>query len=136
MKKAIVVRALLLVLLALLVVIGCDLNGDTVSIRDRISRFESDLNNNRSRAYRHLHSDTTDKPALRAGEGWDDYGFETGASHSIVISNVDGKMATGTVTGGDYVVAEDIQFEMKEEESDNWYIRKIWIGDPLELKVE
>lgn len=134
MNTKTIIRLLILASLLVLLFAGCDLFGDKVSIRDRISRFQSDLNNNRANAYTHLHKDSVDKPALRDGTtGWPAVGFSTG-THTIAITGVSGSNATGTIEGGVYLAPTPISFGMKEEGKDNWYIRTITIDGTLRVR--
>ena len=129
MVKLLIVASVIVALFA-----GCDLFGDKVSIRDRISRFQSDLNNNRANAYTHLHKDSVDKPALRDGTtGWPAAGFAAG-THTITITGVTGSTASGTIVGGLYAAPTSISFGMKEEGRDNWYIRTITIDNTLRVQ--
>lgn len=119
----------------LIVLSGCDFltpddSPDPVSIAQRISLFEDDLNaGDTSVLYLHFHDDTLSKQSLASEEVFDTgplsnvynpFSFTVPAT--IPAADADGTIMIDTTFTNDTVTDESISFVMKEGETDVWYI--------------
>jgi hypothetical protein len=102
---------------------GCAL--DKTSIEDRIAEFIADANaGDYSNLYKHLHSDCSQRNAAKAPAFWDTTAFGPSQTPVSLSGMSYGTTSTGTINCAG-AGAQSITFQMKEEESDDWFILSI-----------
>ena len=108
--------------LAVLLVAGCDLFGEAVTIEGRIQQLESDLNNNYSRVYTNWHPETTTRQAAVNPDALNTF-FPPGEAGSYRFSNIapGSASATAKLTSTATHDNRDVSFTMKED-AGVWYI--------------
>ena len=129
MKTVLSVVLLCIGLALTLVVISCDLFG--VSIEQRVSSFEYDLNHDRTATYLNFHpTATTDYNAIKSVVFWnthfeEDPGDNTPfAVYGLDFSN--SPIVTGTVSGpaDTFGLSKPIAFKMLQD-GNTWYIEEL-----------
>lgn len=84
-----------------MLIAGCA--GVGVSIEDRISQFESDINAGRfDQLYKHFDSASTQMYDQIKAESFWNTKFETDRDYTITISNISGLTVTASLSGGIY----------------------------------
>lgn len=118
-------RLIAFAVLFVLALASCDLFGDRVSISDRISRFESDLNNNPSGVFNNLHPSVQQYEASRDPAFWTAR-FPAG-DRSFSISVAGGNTRTGVVNSrpGGVTGSREITLSFREDGRNNWKIDRI-----------
>ncbi len=116
--------ALLAAAVAVLGLGGCALN--KTSIEDRIGEFIADANaGDYSNLYKHLHTDCTQRNALKTASNWEPTAFgSTETPVSLAGMSFGDTSATGTYNG-QTTSGQSITFTMKEEDKDDWFILSI-----------
>jgi hypothetical protein len=106
---------------------GCPEDLETTSIRDRIAQFESDINNNRSEAYKNIHPDATQRDLYKDPSQWNsDFGTPGTYTHSFPNPSITNNIATATISSSDGSLnGQTATFTMKEDGEDNWKILKL-----------
>ncbi len=108
-----------------------------VSIEDRITQFESDLNGNRSNIIDNFSESCDDYPGMNTLAYWNDSGSfdDDYKNFNITIpSNPDSTFTTSfsdTSGGGPYTIKFYLIDEGDFFLGENWRIRNIWISDTL-----
>ena len=118
------------VLAAVVVILGlggCALKG--TSIEDRVNDFIAELQaGSYSGLYKHLHEDCTERSAAVSGVTfWNTTPFNTTDAPFMFTSLSYGGSTTATFESDDVLTPTGITFEMQEEDSDDWFIRRILI---------
>lgn len=115
-------RLILLAAVMVLAIAACDLFGDKVSISERISRFESDINNNLSAVYQNLHPSVQQYNASKISTFWNTY-FPSGDG-PYAVSVTGGNTRTGLVTGrsGSAFESRSLTLSFREDGRNNWKI--------------
>jgi len=118
---------------------SCDgfLGGGSVSIAQRITRFETDLNKAaRNTLYLHFHpTETTNWDAIKDAEFWNqsslsfaDQPFDIITGAAVAQSN-GRSLVTGTLENTN--ITFDVQFIMLQDNED-WYIEELILLDPAD----
>ncbi|MDX9801869.1 MAG: hypothetical protein RBT69_11100 [Spirochaetia bacterium] len=134
MKKIILLLTVLAVILMIFFLAGCA-QEDTMSIKDRIGEFVSDLNSsNRDSIFKdNFHSDSD----VHDTGGRDTINAAFPPEEKPYSSSISGSGLTRTVSitaSGDGTTTGDYTFTMREEDSDDWYILRITVPGGLDLK--
>jgi len=100
-------------------------DNDTMSIEGRIDKFISDLNSNPGNVWTNCHSGASKYNQAKPAKYWtQQFGTDKISLENISIS---GSTVTADVDGGNYV-GLTITFNMQEDGTDNWKIKKITVG--------
>jgi hypothetical protein len=129
MRNKTTLALFLLALAAAVFVTGCNLN--QVSISDRIDMFMDDVNSNRGQMYTHLHEDVGDRNLAKKDTYWTPgtpFSATYGTSQSLTNQNKSGDTLTADIVNAS---GDSVTFEMKEQDPDEWYIRRITFGISL-----
>ena len=128
-----------LTLLIIFISFSCQVEEDPVSISERIQMFQNNLNSDTTRTdtWTHLHPDTSQRNLYKDGTAWLTTPFtQNTLSYSFSSLTVGSSSAQGVLnaTGGDANSwdGDDVEFTMKEDETDVWYILKVTV-DPLDV---
>lgn len=117
----------LVILLGLGLLIGCPVDDDSVSVSERISRFESAINAGGANAGNHIHPAAPGADQADTAAYWQSY-FPTdrGEVYSIGSpSSLGSDVYETTINGGTFVSNDRLRFTMREDGSDNWKINRI-----------
>lgn len=111
--------------LVVLFLTGCPVEeDDSVSMRDRVSRLETDLNQNYDNVYKNWHPDTTTRQAAANPDTLESE-FPSSESGSYAFSSVDidNDARTGTALLNSDITYNDegVSFEFKKD-GDDWMI--------------
>ena len=103
------------VVIAVVALVGCG-SATPTSIKDRINKFESDLNSqNYGGLYKNFHEDSSAYTQRRDANTWTS-DFPEDGKYTIDIDDIDGSTATGTITtGGGFYDGDSISFRMKDD---------------------
>lgn len=123
--KYTLIRLIAFAVLFVLALASCDLFGDRVSISDRISRFESDLNNNQSAVFDNLHPSVQQYEASKFPAFWESRFPVADRTYSISVTG--GNTRSGVVTGraGSPNASRTITLSFREDGRNNWKIDQI-----------
>lgn len=127
MKKSILFLILAAVAMVL-VLSSCSTDSDdeTCTIEKRVKSFFDDVNNDKSSAYENLHSGCQMRNELKSSSAWDPY--FPGADYTYSGSK-SGSSWIGTFSGEGFLDNTSIEFEMKQDGTDNWKILSININN-------
>ena len=111
--------------IAIVVLIAsCDLFGDKVSISDRVSRFESDINNNLAGVHNHIYPGVTGYDQMRTADYWD-VSFPPDDRPFTVSVSGSGNTRSGSIIPTGTVGTRTVDFRFREDGKDNWKIDRI-----------
>lgn len=115
----------LLISIAIVVTVAsCDLFGDKVSISDRISRFQSDINNNLAGVHNNIHPAVAGYDQMRTADYWDDF-FPPAQRQFTVSVSGSGNPRSGTIVTSGALGTRSVEFRFREDGKDNWKIDRI-----------
>lgn len=125
MKKRSALRAIAFasVMAAILVLSGCPMEEEGVSIEDRINNLVSDLNNNYSQVYLNWHPDTTTRQAAANPDTLESKfpSTETYEVSNISVTNESQGTASAVIDSTTSFNNETASFVM-EKDGDDWFI--------------
>ena len=117
----ILIKVLLILGILFFYLTGC--GPEKLSIAERISAFMEGINASGSRdgVQAHIHPDASNYAATADGTFWDSP-FLSGDNFVLDSLTISGSTAETTIDSDSVYNDDPIQFEMKEQETDNWFI--------------
>ncbi len=125
--KISVISSIIISVLIILLFTGC---AEKVSIQDRLDMFIAELNKtDRSDVYTNCHPDASKYSQAKPASYWDGIFPTAQIEYSLDSTSPSGSTVLTTLKSTGGLNDSDIEFEMKEDTPDVWFINKIDLND-------